>query len=37
MLETQIQHISTVLPCPNKRDSTNTLIQESLKSISALF
>jgi hypothetical protein len=37
MLETQIEHISTVLPCPNNRNSTNTPVQESVKSISALF
>jgi hypothetical protein len=37
MLETQIQQISMVLPCPNNRDSTNTPVQESVKSISALF
>jgi hypothetical protein len=37
MLETQIQHISAVLPCPNNWDSINTPIQESVKSISALF
>jgi hypothetical protein len=37
MLETQIQQISVVLPHPNNRDSTNTPVQESVKSISALF
>jgi hypothetical protein len=37
ILQTQIQKISTVLPRPNNRDSTNTLVQESVTSISALF
>jgi hypothetical protein len=37
MLETQIQLISAVLPHPNNRDSSTTPIQESVKSISALF
>jgi hypothetical protein len=37
MLFTKIQQISAILPCPNSRDSTNTPIQESVKSISTLF
>jgi hypothetical protein len=37
MLESQIQQISVVFPRPNNRDSTNTHVQESVKSISALF
>jgi hypothetical protein len=37
MLETQIQQISTVLAHPNNRDSTNTHVQEIVKSISVLF
>jgi hypothetical protein len=37
MLETQIQQISMVLPRPNNRDSTNTPVQESVKSIFVLF
>jgi hypothetical protein len=37
MLETQIQQIYVVLPCPNNRDSTNTPIYESVESIFALF
>jgi hypothetical protein len=37
MLETQIQQISAILPRPNNRDSTNTPIKESVKSISTLF
>jgi hypothetical protein len=32
-----VLQISVVLPHPNNRDSTNTPIQESVKSISALF
>jgi hypothetical protein len=37
MLETQIHQISVVLPRPNNRDFANTPVQESVKSISALF
>jgi hypothetical protein len=36
-LETHIQHISMVLPCPNNSYSTNTPVQENVKSISTLF
>jgi hypothetical protein len=37
MLETQIQQTSMVFPHPNNKDSTNTPVQENVKSISSLF
>jgi hypothetical protein len=37
MLETQIQQIYMVLPRPKNKDSINTPVQESVKSISALI